>query len=174
MALPLLLFGASALAILASNEYARDQRNQNSLAILLTDQQKKIKPENGAIVSCGVFGVFDHTGIWLDGNIIELRGNGLIRGISPQRFLQGRSGSQIYIACNQHNEVLIESAAIERACVQLFQYSEYDLIKNNCHKFVWNCVTGERNQLTRFSELNRLMANYFGCEISWQKTDTQR
>ena len=173
MALPLLLFGASALAILASNEYARDQRNQKSLEILLTDQQKKIKPENGAIVSCGVFGVFDHTGIWLDGNIIELRGNGLIRGISPQRFLQGRSGSQIYIACNQHNEVLIESAAIDRACAQLFQYSEYDLIKNNCHKFVWNCVAGDRHQLTRFSELNRLMANYFGCEISWQKTDTQ-
>jgi hypothetical protein len=173
MALPLLLFGASALAILASNEYARDQRNQTSLAILRTDQQKKIKPENGAIVSCGVFGVFDHTGIWLDGNINELRGNGLIRGILPRRFLQGRSGSQIYIACNQRNEVLIESAAIERACAQLFQYSEYDLIKNNCHKFVWNCVTGDRHQLTRFSELNRLMANYFGCEISWQKTDTQ-
>jgi hypothetical protein len=173
MALPLLLFGASALAALASHEYAKDQRIQKYLENVRPDQQKKIKPENGAIVSCGVFGVFEHTGIWLDGNIIELRGNGLIRGISPKRFLQGRSGSQIYIACNQHNKVLIESAAIERACAQLFQYSEYDLINNNCHKFVWNCVTGDRSQLTRFSELNRLMANYFGCEISWQKTDTQ-
>lgn len=159
MALPLLFLGASALLLLASNESTKHK------------EPKRISPQNGAIVSCGVFGVLEHTGIWLNGNIVELKGNGLIRTISPQRFLQNRSGSQIYLACNQHDAPLISIAAAAKASELLFQYSEYDLIKNNCHKFVWRCISGEIASLTRFSELNRLLVKQFNCEIFWLPSD---
>lgn len=47
----------------------------------------------GAIVCCGVGGVLEHTGIWTEDNmIIEFDGNGLIKPISPTRFIKERSG----------------------------------------------------------------------------------
>lgn len=170
MALPLLILGASALAVLAGNKYTK-QNYGSRFSTLPIEGKKTIKPLNGAIVSCGVFGLFDHTGIWLDGNIIELKGNGLIRGVSPRRFLQNRSGDQIFIACNQDKQALHSEAAASNACERLFQYSEYDLFNNNCHKFVWQCISGKQQQLTRFAELNRLLAQHFKCEIHWHKVD---
>ena len=108
-----------------------------------------------------------HRGVWVDGNIIELKGNGLIRGISPKRFLQERSGENIYIACDNKNNPLIQSETADRAVSRLFTYSEYDVMKNNCHKFVWQCISDDNLPLTRFSELNQKMAEHFASEINW-------
>ena len=67
----------------------------------LFKNEQNVKPIFGAIVYCGIAGVLDHTGIWLDDNtIVELDGNGLIKPISSQRFLAERSGKQIFIACD--------------------------------------------------------------------------
>ena len=169
MALPLLWLGAGALALLATKEYAQETRIKSRVSIMPGEGQNNVVPLDGAVVSCGIFGLFEHTGIWVDGNVIELKGNGLIRGISPSRFLHNRSGEFIYIACDQNNRPLVAELATQRATEQLFQYSEYHLFKNNCHKFVWQCISGQKLALTRFSDLNLRMAEFFNSDIHWQK-----
>jgi hypothetical protein len=167
MPAPLFWLGASAIAMLAGAKYSNDKRLEDSVISLPGKSELAVEPVNGAIVTCGIYGLFEHTGIWVDGNILELKGNGLIRGVSPNRFLQERSGDFIYIACDDNNTPLIQPDAAQRAISQLFSYSEYDVIKNNCHKFVWQCISGEDMPLTRFSVLNQKMAGLFATNIHW-------
>jgi hypothetical protein len=168
MPLPLLWIGAGVVTYLASTQLA-DKKSNTSVAVNPGDGKLRVTPADGAIVSCHIYGVFEHTGIWLDGNIIELKGNGLIRGISPQRFLQQRSGEEIFVACDAYAQPLIAAGAAERASSQLYCYSEYDLLKNNCHKFVWQCVSNKNQSLTSFAELNQSLADYFGQALHWQR-----
>ena len=167
MPAPLLWLGAGAIALLAGAKYSNDKRLDEFVSDLPGNSHKHVAPQNGAIVTCGVFGIFEHTGIWVDGNILELKGNGLIRGVSPKRFIQERSGDNIYIACDQNSTPLVQANTAERAISKLFSYSEYDLIKNNCHKFVWHCITGEDVPLTKFSVLNQNLASLFATTIYW-------
>jgi hypothetical protein len=167
MPVPFLWLGAGAIAMLAGVKYSNDKRLGESVSHLPGNSDIKVEPVNGAIVTCGVYGFFEHTGIWVDGNIVELKGNGLIRGISPSRFLQERSGDNIYIACDDTNMPLVHPDAANRAISQVFTYSEYDVLNNNCHKFVWQCISGETLSLTRFSELNQKIAEHFTKSISW-------
>jgi hypothetical protein len=167
MPAPLIWFGVSAITLFASVKYSNDKRLDESVGYLPGETDKKVDAVNGAIVTCGVYGLFEHTGIWVDENILELKGNGLIRGVSPNRFLQERSGDSIYIACDDNHIPLIQSETADRAISQLFNYSEYDVIKNNCHKFVWHCISGENIPLTRFSALNQKMAEHFETTIHW-------
>jgi hypothetical protein len=169
MPAPLFWLGAGAIAMLASAKYSNDKRLEESVASLPGNSEMQVKPVNGAIVTCGIYGLFEHTGIWVDGNILELKGNGLIRGISPNRFLQERSGEFIYIACDKNHTPLVDADAAERAISRLFTYSEYDVIKNNCHKFVWYCISGEDVSLTRFSDLNAKIAERFSTIIHWHQ-----
>jgi hypothetical protein len=168
MPLPLLWLGAGLAGLYAGAKYS-DALGRNAINHMPGEGELSVIPVDGCIVSCGIYGVFDHTGIWVDGNIIELRGNGLIRGISPERFLQQRSGDDIYVACDVNGRVLTTIDSDQRAVNQLYQYSEYDLLKNNCHKFVWQCVSGLNEPLTRFTELNHKLAEHFEGKISWQK-----
>ena len=169
MALPLIWLGAGLAALYAGSKYTDSQTYRGAVDFMPGEGDIYVKPVDGCIVSCGVFGVFDHTGIWIDGNIVELKGNGLIRGISPQRFLGQRSGNEIFVACCKQAIPLIADDIWARTVNQLYQYSEYDLVRNNCHKFVWGCISGENEVVTRFTQLNNKMAIYFGTNICWQK-----
>jgi hypothetical protein len=169
MALPLIWLGAGLAALYAGSKYTNSSTYRGAVDYLPGEGDADVQPVDGCIVSCGVFGVFDHTGIWIDGNIVELKGNGLIRGISPQRFLGKRSGNEIFVACCDQSKPLIAEGTYARAVKQLYQYSEYDVMRNNCHKFVWGCISGQNQAVTRFTELNNQMACYFGTNISWQK-----
>jgi hypothetical protein len=167
MPAPLIWLSVSAITLLAGVKYSNDKRLDGSVSCLPGNTDIKVDPINGAVVTCGVYGIFEHTGIWVDGNILELKGNGLIRGVSPNRFLQERSGDNIYIACDDNYTPLILPETTDRAISQVFSYSEYDVIKNNCHKFVWQCISGEDIPLTRFSALNHKMADRFATDIHW-------
>ena len=170
MPAPLFWLGASTVAMLAAAKYSEEvnQQNQGYVGTFPGDGCHKVDPVDGAIMCCGVYQVFEHSGIWVDGSIVELKGNGLIRGVSPNRFLQNRSGEQIFVACDPHNRPLSAKGTASRAASRLFEYSEYDVIQNNCHKFVWQCISGEQSPLTGFSELNRLKASKFDHPIHWQ------
>ncbi len=191
MALPLLWLGAAAVSALAAKQLADDRKaeqnkrlryrkvqtladldsHESPIAIYpsnLLSTEQVATPQAGALVCCGIGGVLDHTGIWVDEDtIVELDGNGLIKPISAARFTKERSGKQIFIACDSHAEPLICEQAAERAIGQIYQYRDYHLISNNCHQFIWQCYQPGDSQITTFKELNIKLAKMFNRKIYW-------
>ncbi len=169
MPAPLIWLGAGIAALYAGDKIAKVNAVSRERVHYFPGEGKElVKPVNGAIVCCGIYGVFEHTGIWIDGNIVELKGNGLIRGISPSRFMADRSGEYISILCDLNTNPLISAEAENNAINKLFTYSDYHVISNNCHRFVYHCVTGTNKTITSFSELNHHLFHYFQCPLSWQ------
>jgi hypothetical protein len=171
MPVPLIWLGAAAVSLYTANKLnASDLRQRNIISRLPGDCREPIAPVNGSIVTCGVYELLDHTGIWIDGNIYELKGNGLVRCISPDRFLQNRSGDQIYVACNMQNQPLVELNVVARTKSQLYSLHEYHLLRQNCHKFVAEMVSGYPRDITSFSELNEFISDYFSSPVDWRLT----
>lgn len=195
MVLPLLWFGAatiSAIAVKGLSDDRQKQQNQRKYTYktqTLDDNAEHgsvtatypsdffntsqiVKPKVGAIVCCGIGGIFDHTGIWVDDDtIIEMDGQGLIKPVSSKRFTAQRSGKNIFIACDSKAIPLASEDAARRAVEQIFQHKEYDIFANNCHQFIWQCFLPEANPLTTFKELNQRIAIYFNRKIYWDVCD---
>ncbi|MBN7821182.1 hypothetical protein [Bowmanella yangjiangensis] len=167
MPIPFLWLGVGLGALAAGKHLARE-RSRDIVLHHPGESQQSAAILNGAVVCCGVFGVFDHSGIWMDGSIIELNGNGLIRAVSPQRFLANRSGDKIFVACDADGNVLADLQAGERAVARVFEYSAYDLMRNNCHQFVLSCLTPGVGHVTLFNELNISVSRHFGQSLSWR------
>ncbi|OFI35846.1 hypothetical protein [Alteromonas lipolytica] len=128
----------------------------------------RVEPLDGAIVCCGIYGVFEHTGIWVDNHIVELHGSGLVKAVSPQRFLAQRSGEQIYVLCDKNLQPLIADQTHSRAIARIFNYIEYDPWQNNCHRFTFQCVTGYSNRVSSFYDFNLALSRFFACRLFWQ------
>jgi len=195
MPLPLLWIGAAAISALAVKGLADDRKSQQGkrrryrtvqkladldrhespIAIYPSDvmaTEQKVKPQVGAIVCCGIGGVLDHTGIWVDDNtIVELDGEGLIKPISVKRFTQERSGNDIFIACDSDAKPLASEMAAQRALAQIFQSREYHVIDNNCHQFIWQCFQPGDKKVTTFKALNKVVAKKFDRKIYWDLCD---
>ncbi len=132
------------------------------MAKIIEDATHQLQPIPGSIVCCDIYGVFTHTGIWLNGSVVELAGNGLVRNISPERFLQQRSGSQIFVMGSDSGEVLACEHAAAQAHSQIFEYLPYDVITNNCNRFVATCYGLPQPQdVTLFNELTDKLSNFF-------------
>ena len=130
----------------------------------------KVEPVAGSIVCCEVYGVLDHSGIWIDADtIVELSNNGLVKAVSAQRFLTERSGDNIFVACDSQHKPIVIKEAIDRAVNSVFTYRGYDVIENNCHRFVNYCLTGKEDELTRFQSLNDRLFKLSGKNIYWDK-----
>ena len=127
-----------------------------------------VVPQNGAVVCCGIYGVFEHTGIWVDDHIVELHGSGLVKAVSPQRFLSDRSGNTIYILCNAQLQPLAAPGCEQRAISRIFTYVEYHPWGNNCHRFSMHCVNGKHDDISSFNDLNRALSHHFGGRLHWQ------
>lgn len=127
-----------------------------------------VAPCDGAIVCCGIYGVFEHTGIWVDGHIVELHGSGLVKAVSPQRFLHDRSGEHIYLLCDKDFHPLIAENTDYRAISQVYTYIEYHPWGNNCHRFTCHCVTGKTNNVSSFYDFNLTLSRFFQCRLYWQ------
>lgn len=195
MALPLIWLGAAAVSALAVNGLANDRKNQQKIrkqsyrpvkyselprhespvAIYPTDMfttEQRVKPEIGSVVCCGIGGLLDHTGIWVDDDtIIELDGNGLVKPISVSRFTKERSGKQMFVACDSVGRPLASSQAAERAISHMFKVYDYHLLENNCHQFVWQCFEPNDEGLTTFKTLNERIALKFDRQIFWDICD---
>ncbi|QYK02812.1 lecithin retinol acyltransferase family protein [Shewanella psychrotolerans] len=189
MALPLILLGGAALGALL---VADERHNQKKLTLdrrlgkaprahndkrvsplrpsVFHLGEVKVEPEPGAIVCCFVFGVIEHTGIWLgEDTLVELHGSGLVRPISSTRFLAGRTGSRIFQACDHQHRALIAPKVLSRAEQAIYQYRDYDLFDNNCHRFVWSCMTGEELAIESFERFNKILGKYFQQAIYWDE-----
>lgn len=130
------------------------------------------KPQPGSLVSCGIYNSIDHSGIWTADNlVIELSGNGLVRAVSPKRFLLDRSGKQVFVACDSSGSPLADETAEIRAKEQIFSYRDYHVLTNNCHKFSWYSLSGIDESVTTFSELNTKLAERHQKRIYWDVID---
>ncbi|MBV7315523.1 hypothetical protein [Shewanella sp. NIFS-20-20] len=139
----------------------------------IINQPRPVPLVAGAIVCCHVFGVIEHSGIYVgDDCIVELQGTGLIRPISMARFLQGRTGEYIFVATNSIGQILVEPRAIDAAIAAIYHYRHYHLLNDNCHRFVWYCLSGQQRRVIDFDELNLLLAQRFGHAIEWRRMDT--
>jgi len=124
----------------------------------------------GSIVCCEVFEAFMHTGIVIDDNtIVELHGNGLIRAVSPQRFLAKRSGKHLFIACDQASNPLVIAQCDDNAASEVFSYYEYDLFESNCYRHTWRWLSGEDKTIKSFEEFNRLLSTLTKQPIYWDQ-----
>lgn len=169
--LPLVYLGAGIAALYAGNRLSEEyQKRQGIVGEFPGDSHKTVMPVEGAIVRCGIYEVLDHTGIWLDEGIVEMNGSGLIRCISPQRFIGQRSGEQIHVACDQQGRVLCDANVAMRAANRLFEVSDYHLLNNNCHRFVAENLSGKPTSLTSFAELNTYLAAHFDTSIRWLRS----
>ena len=195
MAIPLVLLGA-AFSALAVKELA-DERTDIQLARRYSQKVKtlahlakydspiaiypsdflmgiakedivKVQPEFGAVVCCGLGGVLDHTGIYIgDDTIVELAGSGLVKAVSMKRFLAERSGENMFIACDSLGKPLINKGAAQKAIENIYRYYEYDVISNNCHRFIWQCFEQEGNDFSTFKTLSHKLANYYNRVLYW-------
>lgn len=124
----------------------------------------------GSLLVCEIYHLFEHSGIYLgDGLIVELAGTGLVRAISVERFLQGRSGNHLLVACDASGRVLANPAVAHRASQHIYSYQPYDLIQNNCHRFCCSCITGRANTVTSFFDLKAELTEHWRTEIHWQQ-----
>lgn len=129
-----------------------------------------LSPEEGSIVCCEVFGVLDHTGVWIDEDtIIEFSNTGLTKSVSAGRFLKERSGNSIYVANDKHGNSIIIDGIVEQAISRIYTYKDYDLKRNNCHNFIASCISANDKGVTLFSELNSLIAQVSRQDIYWDK-----
>lgn len=197
MPLPLLWLGAAAVSALAVKGLADDRKAQqrqrfsgyrvkkladlkryeSAVAMYPSDMfsvEQRVKPCIGAIVCCGVGGVLDHTGIWIgDNTIIEVDGNGLVKPVSSQRFTQDRSGKGIFIACDSLGTPLTSEIAAQRAIEQIYQVRDYHLFDNNCHQFIWQCLTSDAQTVTTFKTLSLNVAQLFDRVLYWDNCDDE-
>ena len=78
----------------------------------------KVKPQPGSIICCFIYGLIEHTGIWLDEHtLIELYGRGLIRAVPTKYFLASSTGSKIFVACSHGHQVFSRTSYAEKGGV---------------------------------------------------------
>ena len=172
MPAPLLWLGAACVGLYASNKVNDAYlKRSNTVQKLPGESRYKVVPANGAVVTCGIYGVLDHTGIWVNGSIYELSGSGLIRSVSPERFLDKRSGEKIYVACDGNYLPLAAPEVAERCLRNLYELRDYHVLNNNCHQFVLEMLSGERTKITSFSELNEALYALFLTSINWHEAN---
>jgi hypothetical protein len=172
MPLPLVWLGAGVAAVFAGSKMARENQKANGhIKHFPGECHQAVRPVNGSVVCCGIYELFQHTGIWVDGEIIELKGNGLVRAVSPSRFISERSGNRIYVACDEFLNPLTTANAARIASNHVFDYQEYDLISNNCHRFTAQCLLGHEVDVTLFADLNEIISSKFDTKIHWQPID---
>jgi hypothetical protein len=169
MPLPLIWLGAGITALYAANKLSENtQKQQGEVQHFPGESEVSVQPIDGSIVCCGVYEFFDHTGIWIEDSIIELHGSGLIKSVSHERFLGDRSGEKAFVACDAQYRPLVSQGVVNTAISKIYEYSEYHLINNNCHKFVWDCLSSQEESVTTFAELNSLLSQFFNSAIHWQ------
>jgi len=136
---------------------------------------KNVKPVLGSIVKIDLaLSQIEHTGVYVGNNqIVELNGDGRIRKISKNEFINGsmlRTGISSYIACNLEGEPLGNPEIANRALEIVGKKRNYNLILDNCHQFVAGAITGKfensDNFFTFLEKTIKTEMNY-GNKINW-------
>jgi len=109
-------------------------------------------PEPGTPLLVDLFGVVEHSGIYLgNGHVAELFGDNLLREVTLKEFLEGekgsrvRTGHRIFAACSRSSGKSLASpyaAENARAFIRRIRTVQYNLFRNNCHLFSISCISG--------------------------------
>jgi len=180
MPLPLLLVGAAIGSLLAHDNQkdflaaqdkdrfitSKTDTGREPSEILPSPKKTALVP--GSLVCCEVYEAFIHTGVVVDDNtIVELHGSGLIRAVSKERFLQQRSGKNIFIACDRSGAPLIFNSIDQLATQDVFNFYEYNLLTSNCYRHTWRWLTGIDIAIESFGDFNGKLTSKLGEEIYW-------
>jgi uncharacterized protein with von Willebrand factor type A (vWA) domain len=107
----------------------------------------RVRPRSGTPVHCALGVALDHSGIYAGSNqIVELEGEGDIRSISPQEFVDSSfvRGSTIYVACDKKTGVALGCRQVaQRASSMDGERRDYHVLIDNCHQFTSGCITGD-------------------------------
>lgn len=134
----------------------------------------------GSIVCCEVYNELDHTGIWISKDIIvELSNSGLVRAVSAERFINGSSGSSVFIATDKTGNAIVIDKLAEVALESVYDYRKYKLLKYNCHTFMAECITkslnssdksnNKNNDIIYFKDLNKVIQSAANEHVYWDK-----
>jgi hypothetical protein len=164
------LHSRQAFAIILSENSQKNAATWCSGGKVLGGMLKLSAVAAGSLMVCEIYHFFEHSGIYLgDGLIVELSGTGLVRAISVERFLQGRSGQHLLVACDASGRVFANPAVAQHASQLIYSYQPYDLLHNNCHRFCCSCITGRANTVTSFFDLKAELTEHWRTEIHWQQ-----
>ena len=119
-------------------------------------------PEPGTPLLVDLFGVVEHSGIYLgNGHVAELFGDNLLREVTLKEFLEGekgsrvRTGRRIFAACSRSSGKTLASpyaAENARAFIRRVRTVRYNLFRNNCHLFSISCISGSFQKGISLSE----------------------
>lgn len=124
-----------------------------------TLNNNNVFPEKGCIVRCELGVLLDHSGIYVgDGKIVNLNRNSEIKLENFKSFFPpgtDPSSSKIYTACIDGTDIVLHSKKIRnRAIKKINQFTRYNILFNNCHRFTCGCITGNfENETVSFSML---------------------
>lgn len=105
-------------------------------------------PVRGCVVYCDLaFGTAEHSGVYVgDKTIVHLDGSGLIEAVSPERFIDRLDGFNsavsIYLSCTG-GFAAGDAEAARRAERMIGSSRDYNVLTDNCHRFVYGCLSGD-------------------------------
>lgn len=126
----------------------------------------------GCVVYCNLAGIAEHTGVYVGrGKIAHLDGSGRIELVTKAQFLarlDGRNPADtVFVSCNNQGKVVGHKDWATRALSIVGEQREYSLLRDNCHQFVAECVTGFLQYglgTWQFNRLNDYLGEYYSCE----------
>lgn len=127
------------------------------------DEDSSVYVTYGAIVFSPIFKNEQHVGICNGDRIIEMTRNG-IKNSTKTEFLNGLLTDELYTFAS-NGVALSFKNTIKNADDVLKKYKKYnqtyDLISNNCIKFVVYCITGDiDNDAVQFEDLEEIINEY--------------
>src|SRR5690606_3610043 len=128
-----------------------------------------VTPIRGSILYTDLaFGFAEHSGIYIGNNrIIELNKHGDIAEVSPEEFISGGTGLNIYVSCKGEQAVGSEIAACN-AEFYLGGRRNYSFLMDNCHQFVASCFTANTDNACNFlTLLKKTGEDYLGAD-TWR------
>ena len=101
-----------------------------------------VKPVEGSILYTDLVANYaQHSGVYIgDEQIVELNREGEIKIVSPEEFISGGTGIDIYVSCR--GDLAVGSSKVaKRARKRVGQRRNYNPLLDNCHQFVSACLS---------------------------------
>jgi len=130
-----------------------------------------VHPIRGSILYCDLFGIAEHSGVYIGNNqIVHLEKSGYVRTSHPFDFVDGTSSVIIRVSAKGASPVGSEDVA-RRAESMVGTKRRYNVLTNNCHRFASGCLTGSfNNSRTLLSLLKADAAERIGAK-DWRVWD---